>query len=264
MTQARKNVKSTKKVLQICDSKGGETATTNSQNRKETNLGPSMECSKPMTSSMEPIEWERSHTTRTAKPCPSMESGKTPTSSNEQVETKPAHSSEITQKCETQPTPNKQSERDPQNSKRDDSEKAIATDASTKPHTLRAERTQTKLENFVSESTSKNKHIYVLFDHSSNYIFAEPIQSTSDAAITAAFKKCYQQLKKAGIEPKMHMVDNQCSPLLKQAIESKGMDFQIPGYYESRARTTNGRHWFWGGDASEHVTLIRETQPYDR
>jgi hypothetical protein len=43
------------------------------------------------------------------------------------------------------------------------------------------------------------------------------------------------QLKKAGIEPKMHMVDNQCGPLLKQAIESKGMDFQIvpPGNHRS-------------------------------
>jgi hypothetical protein len=50
MTQARKNVKSTKMVLQICDGEGGETAKTNSQNHGKTNLGPSMECSKPTTS----------------------------------------------------------------------------------------------------------------------------------------------------------------------------------------------------------------------
>jgi hypothetical protein len=128
MTQARKNVKSTKKLLPICDGEGRKTAKTNSQNHEETNVGPSMECSKPTTSSMEPVEWERSHsseTTHTAKPGPSMESGKTPTSSNEQVETKPAHSSKITQKCETQPMPNEQSERDPQNHKSDDSKKGV-------------------------------------------------------------------------------------------------------------------------------------------
>jgi FtsZ-interacting cell division protein ZipA len=138
---------------------------------------------------MEPAKWERSHsseTTHTAKTGPSMESDKTPTSSKEQVETKPAHSSEITQKCETQPTPNEQSERDPQNNKvtavrRVSREhQAIATDAATNPHALRAERTQTKLENLLVNLSAKT-NTSMFFSTTAAIIYLQSQYSTKVA-----------------------------------------------------------------------------------
>jgi hypothetical protein len=67
---------------------------------------------------------------------------------------------------------------------------------------------------FVCQSTAKNKYVHILYDYTSNHIFAEPIQSTSDTDITGAFTKCIGVLQNAGIKPEMHMLDK----LLRQHV----------------------------------------------
>jgi hypothetical protein len=67
---------------------------------------------------------------------------------------------------------------------------------------------------FVCQSTAKNKYVHILYDYTSNHIFAEPIQSTSDTDITRAFTKCIGVLQNAGIKPEMHMLDK----LLRQHV----------------------------------------------
>jgi hypothetical protein len=72
---------------------------------------------------------------------------------------------------------------------------------------------------FVCQSTAKNKYVHIFYKYTSNYIFAEPIQSTSDKDITEAFEKCMQTLKKTGITPELHLIDNQCGKLQVAALE---------------------------------------------
>jgi hypothetical protein len=90
---------------------------------------------------------------------------------------------------------------------------------------------------FVQESISGNKLVFVMYDFDTNHIFAIPIQSTSDAVQTKAFKIVHGQLAKVGKAPKMHILDNQCGPKQKQALESLGMEYQLvpPGTHRRNA-----------------------------
>jgi hypothetical protein len=85
----------------------------------------------------------------------------------------------------------------------------------------------TRTEEFVCQSIAKNKYVYIFYEYTSNHIFAEPIQSTSDKDITEAFKKCMQTLKKANITPELHLIDNQCGKLQIAALEKYGIKYQI-------------------------------------
>jgi hypothetical protein len=87
MSQKRKNVRSTKKALQICE---GESQKPTSQNREKANLGPSMESGVPWTCETGPSH--SSETTQIKNREPSMESGVPWT-----CETGPSQCSEPTQ-----------------------------------------------------------------------------------------------------------------------------------------------------------------------
>jgi Reverse transcriptase (RNA-dependent DNA polymerase) len=91
--------------------------------------------------------------------------------------------------------------------------------------------------NFVQESLGGNKLLFVMYDHDTNYIFVIPISSTSDAAQTDAFKIVHKQLEKAGRAPKLHILDNQCGPKQRQALEELGMEHQLvpPGTHRRNA-----------------------------
>jgi Reverse transcriptase (RNA-dependent DNA polymerase) len=80
---------------------------------------------------------------------------------------------------------------------------------------------------FVIQTKSGNKLIYILYHYDSNYIFATPINSTSDAAQTKAFDQVYSILEKAGMAPKLHILDNQCGPKQKDTLAKKGMEYQL-------------------------------------
>jgi hypothetical protein len=90
---------------------------------------------------------------------------------------------------------------------------------------------------FVCTSMAKNKYVYIMYEYTSNFIFAEPIQSTSDNDITKAFEKCIETLKNAEIMPKMHLLDNQCGKLQIAALEGHGISYQIvpPGIHRRNA-----------------------------
>jgi hypothetical protein len=90
---------------------------------------------------------------------------------------------------------------------------------------------------FVAKTTNGDKLIYVFYHYDSNYIFAVTMKSTSDAAQTEAFNKVYETLKRAGMTPKMHIVDNQCGIQQKAALEKGGVQYQLvpPGMHRYNA-----------------------------
>jgi hypothetical protein len=199
MAQARKNVRSTKKALQICDGKSDKITETSSQNQPKTNNTRSSESGEPASNPNGPDEMEPSTSISEIG-----DAHETDAEKRDDHEAGNDGTPNYCYGCVHRPRPTKRTYSD-------------------------------QTGEFVCELTSKNRYIYVMYDRESNHIFAEPIQSVSDAAITAAFKKCYEKLSRAGITPEMHMVDNQCGPLLKEAIESKGMELQVAPLGNHRA-----------------------------
>jgi hypothetical protein len=152
MAQTRKNVRSTKKALQICDGKSKKNTETSSQNQPKTNKTRSSESGEPASNPSGPDEMEPSTSTSEIGDAHKTDAGK-----GNDHEAGDDGTPNYCYGCVHRPRPTKRTYSD-------------------------------QTGEFVCESTSKNRYIYIMYDRESNHIFAEPIQSVSDAAIAAAFK----------------------------------------------------------------------------
>ena len=80
---------------------------------------------------------------------------------------------------------------------------------------------------FITESSTGNNYLFVLYDYDSNAILCEPIKNRTKHSILAAFQVLHTKLVKAGVRPKLQRLDNECSDILKEYMTAEGIDFQL-------------------------------------
>ena len=90
---------------------------------------------------------------------------------------------------------------------------------------------------FVIPSSTGNNYLFVLYDYDSNYIDAVPIPNRNAKTILTAFKTSYNRLINAGLRPKLHRLDNECSNILKEYLHEKDIHHQLapPGIHRRNA-----------------------------
>ena len=71
---------------------------------------------------------------------------------------------------------------------------------------------------FPTRSRSGNKYIMVMVEIDSNAILVEPMKSRKDAEMIRAYNSLMLRLKRAGIVPKKHVLDNEVSENMKEHI----------------------------------------------
>ena len=59
----------------------------------------------------------------------------------------------------------------------------------------------------------------IVYDYDSNIILGEAMKSRSGDEILQAFTKMHTELKKKGLGPKIHWLDNECPESLKQYMK---------------------------------------------
>ncbi len=85
---------------------------------------------------------------------------------------------------------------------------------------------------------SGNKYIMVLVKINSNTILVEPMKSRKDMEIIQAYNALLLRLKRAGIIPKKHVLDNKVSENMKNHICNTckiNMDLVPPGCHRQSA-----------------------------
>ncbi|KAI2506705.1 Reverse transcriptase (RNA-dependent DNA polymerase) [Fragilaria crotonensis] len=90
---------------------------------------------------------------------------------------------------------------------------------------------------FVVASSTGNNYILVLYDYDSNSILVAPMRSRTGPCILAAFQGLHARLVAAGLRPRLHRLDNECSVALKQFLVAEDIDFQLvpPGMHRRNA-----------------------------
>ncbi len=73
---------------------------------------------------------------------------------------------------------------------------------------------------FPTRLQSSNKYIMVLVVIDSNAILVEPMKSRKDAEMIQAYNALLLQLKRAGIIPKKHVLDNEVLENMKNHIRN--------------------------------------------
>jgi hypothetical protein len=67
----------------------------------------------------------------------------------------------------------------------------------------------------------------VLAEVDSNAILVEPMKNRTAGKMVWAYQVLIDRLNSAGIFPKLHILDNECSADIKKTIKSNKMDFQL-------------------------------------
>ncbi len=80
---------------------------------------------------------------------------------------------------------------------------------------------------FPKKSSRGNQYIMVLAEVDSNAILVEPMKSRTAGEMVRAYQVLIDHLNSAGIFPKLHILDNECSDDMKKTIKSNKMDFQF-------------------------------------
>jgi len=80
---------------------------------------------------------------------------------------------------------------------------------------------------FPVRSRRGNRYIMIMFEMDGNSIMSEPMKDITSGAIISAYQKLIKRLRLAGITPKNHILDNECSEDFKQAIRDNGMTYEL-------------------------------------
>jgi hypothetical protein len=83
---------------------------------------------------------------------------------------------------------------------------------------------------FVVPSSNGNNYLMIPYDYDSNAILAEPMCTHTGKSILTAFENLQARLTTAGLTPKLHRLDSECSNALKKHLIASDIDFQkVPG-----------------------------------
>ena len=80
---------------------------------------------------------------------------------------------------------------------------------------------------FPYQSSRGNKYVLVIYDYDGNAILMEPLKNRQAMEITVAFNKIYNRLVKHINEPKLFIMDNECSNDLKLSILKNKNTYQL-------------------------------------
>ena len=88
---------------------------------------------------------------------------------------------------------------------------------------------------FIIQSSRGNNYIFILYYYDSNSILSIPIKNRQAKSIDDAWKICYIRLKNNGHAPDLHLLDNECSDLLKSSFRKQNIAFQrVPPHTHCR------------------------------
>jgi hypothetical protein len=98
---------------------------------------------------------------------------------------------------------------------------------------------------FPQTSSRGNKYIMVFYDYDSSAILAEPLKSRSESELLRAFTKLHQTLADRGLQPALHILDNECPKGLKAYIRNAGATLQLAPPYIHRTNAAEKAIDIW-------------------
>ena len=88
-------------------------------------------------------------------------------------------------------------------------------DVYTKVHDARETVFSDQIGQFPTRSQRGSKYTMVMVEIDSNAILAEPLKNRKDPELTRAYRSMMPRLKRAGIVPRKHILDNEVSEAMK-------------------------------------------------
>jgi hypothetical protein len=87
---------------------------------------------------------------------------------------------------------------------------------------------------FPKKSSRGNQYIMVLIEIDSNAILVEAMKNQTSGEMIRAYQVLVNQLKSAGVTPKMHILNNECSAEFKERIKLNNIFYQLVPPHDHR------------------------------
>ena len=87
---------------------------------------------------------------------------------------------------------------------------------------------------FPKKSSKGNHYIMVLIEINRNAILVEAMKNRTAGEMIRAYPVLVTRLRNAGVTPKMHILDNECSEEFKEQIRKNNMTFQLVTPHDHR------------------------------
>ena len=91
---------------------------------------------------------------------------------------------------------------------------------------------------FPMTSYKGNQYVMVLFETTSNNILVESMRRRISGEMCRAYQTLVDRLKERGINPTMHILDNECSAEFKALINENEMNYQLVPPHDHRRNVT--------------------------
>ena len=83
------------------------------------------------------------------------------------------------------------------------------------------------MEKFPHKSSRGAQYIFIMYDYDSNAILSSTLKTRQAKEITTAFNQCYAKLLKHNNQPKLFIIDNECSNDLKLSIKKNNNTYEL-------------------------------------
>ena len=80
---------------------------------------------------------------------------------------------------------------------------------------------------FTVTSSRGNKYILVAYHFDYNIIHAEPLKTRSGLDLTTVYQKLHSLLTNRGLQPHLHILDNECPHVLQMFLREANEKFQL-------------------------------------
>ena len=88
---------------------------------------------------------------------------------------------------------------------------------------------------FPARSSRGNQYVFVLYNYDTNSIHSRGLKDRQSQKIVDAWEAIFTLLKTNGHEPKLHIMDNECSSLMKDTFKKYNIKYQlVPPYIHRR------------------------------
>ena len=98
---------------------------------------------------------------------------------------------------------------------------------------------------FPHRSSRGHEYLLVVYDHDSNAILQCPLKNKTAGEIKRGWQSIHERLSKNGNQPKLYILDNEASALLKSALKKYELDYQLvpPHVHRRNAAERAIRTW---------------------
>ena len=80
---------------------------------------------------------------------------------------------------------------------------------------------------FPVRSHSGKNYIFMAYVYSKNAVLLRPLAARNDDNMVKTFQELYAYLRERGIQPRLHVLDNECSKAIKAFIRSQETGIQL-------------------------------------